>query len=119
MTSPLLPQALLRQLDERTRTARAEVDRLEEAIADLAGRLQEARQLLTRLEATRQTLTELDEQTPPEAAADLPAVYQQIPAILAGTSEGLRTKDVCRALGLPDEPEHTEGTRAKLKRLVG
>jgi chromosome segregation ATPase len=116
---PLLPEALGRQLDERTRTARAEVDRLEEAIADLTGRLHEARQLLTRLETTRQMLTELAEHTPPEAAADLPAVYQQILTILARAPEGLRTKDICRALGLPDEPKHTEGTRAKLKRLVG
>ncbi|GAA2688214.1 hypothetical protein GCM10009864_72620 [Streptomyces lunalinharesii] len=32
--------------------------------------------------------------------------------------EGLRAKDVCQALGPGTEPRHTEGIRAKLKRLV-
>ena len=118
--SPLLPEALIRQLDDRTHAARAEVDALTEAIADLTARLNDAQQLLTRLNLTRQTLTEIADHTPADpAASDLPTVYQDILAILAKAPDGLRTKDVCRAIGLPDEHKHLEGTRAKLKRLVG
>ncbi|WP_438490232.1 hypothetical protein [Streptomyces sp. S186] len=52
---------------------------------------------------------------PPEP---LPAGYSKVLAAIENAEEGLRARDVCQALGPGTEPRHTEGTRAKLKRLV-
>ncbi|MGW0884719.1 transposase [Streptomyces sp. NPDC002671] len=46
------------------------------------------------------------------STADSCGDYETRPA------DGLRARDVCRALGLGTEPRHTEGMRAKLKCLV-
>ncbi|WP_251062432.1 MULTISPECIES: hypothetical protein [unclassified Streptomyces] len=48
------------------------------------------------------------------AAARLP----RDPDSLEQNTDGLRAKDICHTLGTRTEPRHTEGMRAKLKRLV-
>ncbi|MFI6495586.1 hypothetical protein [Streptomyces sp. NPDC050564] len=52
---------------------------------------------------------------PPEP---LPPGYGEILALFEQSGDGLRARDVCRTLGTGTEPRHTEGMRAKLKRLV-
>ncbi|MFD5433246.1 hypothetical protein ACFWJ4_13920 [Kitasatospora sp. NPDC127067] len=72
---------------------------------------------MRRLQITRETLLEIagdDDRTP----GLVPSAYRQILALFENAEDGLRAKDVCRALGVGAEPRHTEGTRAKLKRLV-
>ncbi|WP_449066537.1 hypothetical protein [Planomonospora algeriensis] len=122
----MVPDELLRHLDEREQDAHAEADRLRAAIAELSARLEEAEQVVSRLRLTRQTLLEIagrqDEQDRPGAGGSgepLPPAYQEILAVLAHAEGGLRAKDLCRALDVGDQPRHVEGMRAKLKRLVG
>jgi hypothetical protein len=129
VSEPLVPGHLLEHLTEREQHARAEVDRLRAAIADLTVRMEAAGHLGDRLRLTRQTLPEIAEQQDQEPAAPasdtsstpapLPPAYQDILAVLTGTDTGLRAKDLCHALHLDDQPSHVETMRAKLKRLVG
>lgn len=73
---------------------------------------------MKRLETTRETILELaaeDGTSPPER---LPPRYREILALFEQTAEGLRAKEVSRALGPGTEARHTENTRAKLKHLV-
>ena len=134
MTPPVVPHDLLEHLTDRERHARAEIDRLRAAIADLSVRMEAAQQLADRLRLTRQTLQEITEQEREPEPADpasapasdatgaptpLPPAYQDILAALTRTDTGLRAKDLCHALHLDDRPRHIEAMRAKLKRLVG
>ncbi|MFB7668891.1 hypothetical protein ACFC1R_34065, partial [Kitasatospora sp. NPDC056138] len=77
-----------------------------------------AEDTLKRLEITRETLAELAAEDGIQPPEPLPPGYREILAAIEKTWDGLRAKDVCRALGLGTEPRHTEGTRAKPKRLV-
>lgn len=116
--SPLLPDALLADLDTMTGIARAEVTDLTASIAALTTRLEQAQQALARLDATRQTLEEIAARHD-TAPQPLPAGYAEILALLTSQETGMRPKEVCRALSLPEEHKTIEGVRAKLKRLVG
>jgi hypothetical protein len=72
------------------------------------------------LETPRETALELateDGAPPPEPLPlPLPHSYREILALFEQNGDGPRAWDVCRTLGT--EPRHTEGMRAKLKRLV-
>lgn len=126
---PVVPGELLRHLQDREQHARADVDRLRDAIGELSARLEDAQQLVSRLQLTRQTLLEVAEQEheqendgPPDTTSGpepLPPAYQEILAVLSSTDGGLHAKDLCRALNIGDQPRHIESMRAKLKRLVG
>jgi hypothetical protein len=108
---------LLEKIEARQAAARDEADRLREEIAHLTDRLAATERVLDRLQITRETVLEIagdDDRT----SDLLPSAYRQILSLFENTDEGLHAKDVCRALGLGTEPRHTEGTRAKLKRLV-
>ncbi len=74
------------------------------------------------LAVTRTTLLTLtggqtEAAAPVDATIASPA-YQQILAVFTATTGGIRAKDVCLALGAGTTAKDTEGTRAKLKRLV-
>jgi hypothetical protein len=60
---------------------------------------------------------ELREQPPAPVLPD-GAAYQQITGVFDHEQRPLRARDLCLALDLPILPKHTEGTRAKPKRLV-
>jgi hypothetical protein len=66
----------------------------------------------------RAVAADLDlEQLPAPALPD-GAAYQQTMGVFDHARRPLRSRDLCLALDLPILPKHTEGTRAKLKRLV-
>ncbi|MFE2970392.1 hypothetical protein ACFXKC_43445 [Streptomyces sp. NPDC059340] len=109
---------LLDKIETRQRLVRETVERLREQIAELTGQLATAERTLEPLEMTRETILELvaeDGSPPPEP---LPSGYREILALFEQNTGGLRAKDVCHTLGTGNEPRHTEGMRAKLKRLV-
>jgi hypothetical protein len=103
----------------RQAAACAARDQLREQQAKLAAEVAAIDAELADLATTRQTLTKILEN---EVTASEPAVisepYQQILAVFTADRGGLRSKDVCLALGIGTEPKDTEGVRAKLKRLV-
>lgn len=109
---------LLDKFEARQRLVRETAERPREQIAELTGQLAAAEHTLERLETTRETVLELateDGMPPPEP---LPPGYREILAVFEQNGDGLRARDVCRTLGTGTEPPHTEGMRAKLKRLV-
>ncbi|WP_310729431.1 hypothetical protein [Streptomyces sp. N2A] len=109
---------LLDKIETRQQLVRETAERLRDQIAHLTEQLTTAEDTLKRLEITRETVLELvtEDGTPPPES--LPAGYSEIQAAIEKAKEGLRARDVCQTLGLGAEPRHTEGTRAKLKRLV-
>jgi hypothetical protein len=96
---------------------------LAEEIGELAARLREAeaeRETLTITATTvRAMATALDLEQPPAPVLPDGAAYQQIMGVFEHERRPLRARDLCLALDLPVVPKHVEGTRAKLKRLVG
>jgi hypothetical protein len=118
---PRLSGELLACLEGHQDAAQSEVDQLTAQIAELTDRLTAAHARLERLRLTRQTLLEIA--TPADRHArsidTLPTAYQQILTALATNTDGMRAKDLCRALGAGTQPRHTEAMRARLKRLVG
>jgi hypothetical protein len=72
------------------------------------------------LQITSKTLRALASELEQPLAPVLPdgAAYQQIMDVFDHERRPLRSRDLCLALDLPLQPKHTEGTRAKLKRLV-
>jgi hypothetical protein len=113
--------SILDLITERERAADAAAEQLREQIAALTDQLTTAETELTELAITRKTLLALtghtDPATPTDPIVASPA-YQQILAVFATTTGGLRAKDVCHALGTGTAAKDTEGLRAKLKRLV-
>ncbi|WP_328843434.1 hypothetical protein [Streptomyces sp. NBC_00258] len=109
---------LLDKIEARQRLVRETAERLRKQIAELTGQLAAAECTLERLETTRETVLELatEDGTPPPEP--LPSGYREILALFERNGDGLRARDVCRTLGTGTEPRHTEGMRAKLKRLV-
>jgi hypothetical protein len=113
---------------EREAAATAAAETLREQIDKLSAELALVDTELTELAITRATLTKLigvaDAAAPVDAAVDATvasAPYQQILTVFtiaSNTAGGLRAKDICQALDLDITARHTEGIRAKLKRLV-
>jgi hypothetical protein len=118
-SSPILPP----QLDliaNREATASTTAEQLRERIAQLTDQLAVAETELAELAITRKTLTrptggDIQAPTPVDTPVDATIAS---PAAFATAPGGMRAKDLCLALGLDITPQHTEGTRAKLKRLV-
>lgn len=112
MTHPVLQQ-LLDKLELRER-------QLADEVGELAARLRELEAEREALQITGKTIRAMaaDLEQPP--APDLPdgAAYQQIMDVFDQERRALRARDLCHVLDLPLLPKHTEGTRAKLKRLV-
>lgn len=110
-------------ITEREAIANVAAEQLREQIAKLTSELRFAETELAELAITRKTLTSLTGQDQAQAAdpADTTiasAAYQQILAVFGTATEAMRAKDVCLALNIGVAPKDTEGTRAKLKRLV-
>jgi len=113
---------------ERDAAATAAAETLREQIDKLSAELALVDTELTELAITRATLIKLigvaDAAAPVDAAVDATvasAPYQQILTVFttaSNTAGGLRAKDICQALDLDITARHTEGIRAKLKRLV-
>ncbi|MFF4189295.1 hypothetical protein ACFYZ9_39520, partial [Streptomyces sp. NPDC001691] len=106
------------KIETRHRLVRETAEQLRDQIARLTEQLIAAELTLNRLETTRETIRELTAENGTPAPEPLPAGYREILALFEQAGEGLRARDVSRALGLGPEPRHTENTRAKLKRLV-
>ncbi|MFB7338236.1 hypothetical protein ACFC00_42605 [Streptomyces adustus] len=109
---------LLGKIEARQRLVHETAERLREQIAELTEQLTAAERTRERLETTRETVPELateDGAPPPEP---LPPGYREILALFEQNGDGLRAREVCRALGTGTEPRNTEGIRARLKRLV-
>ncbi|MDH6222947.1 hypothetical protein [Streptomyces pseudovenezuelae] len=109
---------LLDKIETRQRLVRETIERLREQITELTEQLAAAEHTLERLETTRETVLELATEDGAPAPEPLPSGYREILALFEQAGGGLRAKNVCHALGLGTEPRHTEGMRAKLKRLV-
>lgn len=95
---------------------------LAEQSDELAARLRELEAEREELAITAKTiralLPDLERALPPAPALPDGAAYQQIMDVFEHEHRPLRARDLCLALDLPVLPKHTEGTRAKLKRLV-
>ncbi|MEU1288011.1 hypothetical protein [Kitasatospora sp. NPDC005856] len=110
---------LLDKVESRQRLVRETAEQLRERIARLTEQLNAAEDTLKRLEITRETILELAAEDGIQPPEPLPPGYREVLAAIEEAKDGLRAKDVCQAIGLDTEPRHIEGTRAKLKRLVG
>jgi len=101
------------ELRERQLTAQA---------GELAARLHEMEAEREALQVTAKTIRAmaagLDLEQPAAPALPDGTAYQQIMGVFDHEQRPLRARDLCLALDLPTLPKHTEGTRAKLKRLV-
>ena len=95
---------------------------LAEQAGELAARLRELEAEREALQVTAKTIRamadDLDLEQPPAPALPDGAAYQQIMGVFDHEQRPLRARDLCLVLDLPILPKHTEGTRAKLKRLV-
>jgi hypothetical protein len=115
---------ILRLLGEREAVGRAEVARLEQEAARIAGLIEECRREADRLAIAREVLSGLVEQLPGAVSAghDLrpePLVVDQLLAVLAAAGRPVRCRDVVAALGEdPSVPRRVEGVRHRLKKLV-
>jgi hypothetical protein len=96
--------------------------RLAEQAGELAARLRETQAEREALQTTAKTIramaADLDLEGPSTPVLPDGAAYQQIMGVFDHERRPLRARDLCLALDLPVLPKHTEGTRAKLKRLV-
>lgn len=90
---------------------------------ELAARLREVEGEREALQITAKTIramaASLDLEQPPPPVLPDGAAYQQIMGVYDQERRPLRARDLCLALDLPVPPKHVEGTRGKLKRLVG
>ena len=105
------------------------LDRIELRERQLAGQAGELAARLLDVEAEREALqvtaktiramdADLDLERPPAPALPDGAAYQQVMSVFEHEQRPLRARDLCLTLDPPILPKHTEGTRAKLKRLV-
>lgn len=103
----------------REAAAHATAEALREQIATLADTLACTETELSELAITRRTLTKLTgEATTPVDAVIASGPYQQILAVFATATDGIRARDVCQALDTGTTAKDTEKMRARLKRLV-
>lgn len=95
---------------------------LADQVVELAARLRELEAERDALAITGKTIrtiaADLALEQPPAPPLPDGAAYQQIMNVFGHEHRPLRARDLCLALDLPVLPKHTEGTRAKLKRLV-
>ena len=95
---------------------------LAEQADELAARLRELEAEREALQVTAKTIRtmvdDLDLEQPPAPALPDGAAYQQIMGVFDQERRPLRARGLCLVLDLPILPKHTEGARAKLKRLV-
>jgi hypothetical protein len=113
--------SILDLITHREAAANTRAQALREQIATLTDELTRIDAELADLATTRRTVQHLTGHTgaaPPTDATLANTAYQQILAVFDTHTDGLRAKDVCRALGTGTTPKDTEGMRAKLKRLV-
>lgn len=140
--------SLMAALQARVERAEERAGRLRGQMAELSGQLAAVEAELSRLQITRETVDEVLADGPgapgAEQFVDVEAVVaplaQLVPVLLAAEASGdatvtspayrlilvafaeagrpLRCKDVCQAVGLGTQANHTEGMRSKLKRLV-
>ena len=140
--------SLMAALQARTDGAQERAGRLCDQIAELSGQLSAVEAELSRLRITRETVDEVLADGPGaagsgdfvDAEAAVAPLAELVPVLLAAQVSGdvtvtspayrlilvafaeaagpLRCKDVCTAVGLGTEANHTEGMRSKLKRLV-
>lgn len=89
-------------------------------VAELAARLRELEGEREALAIAGKTIRAMAAEPARPPAPVLPdgAAYQQIMDVFDHEHRPLRARDLCTSLDLPILPKHTEGTRAKLKRLV-
>ena len=109
---------LLDKIEARQRLVQDTVERLREQITLLGEQLAAAERTLQRLQVTRETVLELAAEDGTPLPEPLPPGYREILAAFEQAGRGLRAKDICQVLDIGLEPRHTEGIRAKLKRLV-
>jgi hypothetical protein len=115
------PAPILEMITARESVADLAAEQLREQISELSQQLTALETELADLATTRSTLLRLgghpdndqSSQSPPGSPA-----YQQILTVFTTSGHPLRAKDICRALGVLTTANHTEGLRAKLKRLV-
>jgi hypothetical protein len=111
-------------LGEREAVGRAEVARLEDEAARIAGLIEECRREVDRLATAREVLAELVEELPGAVPAghDLrpePIVVDQLLTILAEAGRPMRCRDVVTALGEdPSVARRVERIRHRLKKLA-
>ncbi|MFB7292251.1 hypothetical protein [Actinacidiphila glaucinigra] len=88
--------------------------------SELAPRLREVEAEREALQITGKTIRAMSAELEQTPALVLPggAAHQQIMDVFDDERRPLRSRDLCLALDLPLLPKHTEGTRAKPKRLV-
>jgi len=110
---------ILGLITDRETTTRQAADHIRAQITALTSELARIDAELADLTTTRSTLRAL---AATEFTAEEPTVissaYQQILAVLAASTTGMRAKDICLALDVEPLPKHVEGARAKLKRMV-
>ena len=140
--------SLMAALQVRQERAEARAGQLRDQIEELSGQLVAVEAELSRLQITRRTVDEVLADGPGAAASDrfvgveaaVAPLTELVPVLLAAEASGdvtvtspayrrilvafaeaagpMRCKDVCKAVGLGTEANHTEGMRSKLKRLV-
>jgi precorrin-4 methylase len=115
---------ILRLLGEREAAGRAEVVRLEQEAARITGLIEECRREVERLAIAREVLSGLvagpvgaapaEQDLKPDAVSG-----DQLLAVLAGSGQPVRCRDVVAALGEdPSVARRVEGVRHRLKKLV-
>jgi hypothetical protein len=109
---------LLDKIEVRQQLVRETAGQLREQITLLTEQLAAAERTLERLDITRATMLELAAEDGIEPPEPLPPGYREVLTAFEQAGRGLRAKEICEILGIGTEPRHTEGVRAKLKRLV-
>jgi hypothetical protein len=116
LTAHTVIQQLLDGIELRER-------RLVGQIRELAARLRETEAEREALQTTAKTIHAMSEDLeldqPPAPAPPDGAAYQQNIGVFDHERRPPRARDPCLAPDPPVLPKHVEGTRAKLKRLVG
>ena len=115
------PAPFLQMITAREAVAGLAADQLREQISTLSQQLTGLETELADLATTRVTLLRLgDHPGDGQSVQTVPGNpgYQQILAVFGTAGQPLRAKDICRALGTGTTANHTEGLRAKLKRLT-
>ncbi|GAA0903876.1 hypothetical protein [Virgisporangium aurantiacum] len=112
-------EQVLELITAREAVAATQAEQLRVQIAAFTEQLAVVDAELADLATTRDTLLRLTGTTtsnaaPTDATVASPA-YQQILAVFAATSNPLRAKDICVALGTGTAAKNTESLRAKLK----